>query len=467
MTETRPARRGRACLAAALLAVAALIASCSTSVRGTGRSGLPPLAADSNLSVIGDANTSFDRLARNALSDVFDFWRTAYPSVSGGKTLPELEGGIYSVDDHDITSEDSTNACLSQDPKQVQNNAFFCELDDSIAYDRVGFIPDLVKKYGDYFVALLFGHEFGHAIQDRLGTINELPSIVKETQADCAAGAFTGWVLKFKSPHIRVSPTALDKVLVGYIQLRDPDPHSAADEDTHGDGFDRLSALATGINEGITACYSADWKGRPFTERPFTQDSDYASNGNEPEDQVINAGTPDQGGGGLQPDLNAFWKQAAKSIGKAWSDVKITAASHPRCAAQATSEFGYCPEDNTVYFSQNIADKAYAAGDYALGTLFVYGWGLAVRRHLFGRSVDDEDALIAAGCYAGAYSKSINRDAQPNEQRFLLSPGDMDEASVAVLTMVGSPLAFGDRGSTGLDRIDSFTKGYFGGLSAC
>jgi hypothetical protein len=121
-----------------------------------------------------------------------------------------------------------------------------------------------------------------------------------------------------------------------------------------------------------------------------------------------------------------------------------------------------------VYYSKNVADKAYAYGDYALGTLFVYGWGLAVRHQLFGRDLANADALVAAGCYAGAYSKSINVVTPSDPDRtFTLSPTDMDEATSAVLTMVGDPLAYGARGTTALDRIDSFVKGYFGGLQVC
>ncbi len=95
--------------------------------------------------------------------------------------------------------------------------------------------------------------------------------------------------------------------------------------------------------------------------------------------------------------------------------------------------------------------------------MFVYGWGLAVRHQLFNGSVNDQAALLAAGCYAGAYSKSVNTASTG----FALSPPDMDEATVAVLTMVADPLAFGPQGTLGLDRIESFKKGYFGDLSAC
>jgi len=167
---------------------------------------------------------------------------------------------------------------------------------------------------------------------------------------------------------------------------------------------------------------------------------------------------------GLLPNLNAFWRAKAKTIGKSWSDVAVVEADHPKCGATAQSDFGYCPDDNTVYYSHKIATSAYSFGDYALGTMFTYGWGLAVRHQLFQRSLDDKPALLAAGCYSGAYAKSVNVD---NANGFALSPPDMDEAATAVMTLVGHPEAFGDRGTTGLDRIDSFTLGYFGDLPAC
>ena len=454
----------RATLAWVIGLVVVVVTACSTQVHGSGTSGLPPLASDASLSVVDDAHTDFDRLAKNALTDVITYWQKAYPSISGGKALPALQGKIYSVDDIDLSAAASNEACIDGDPRNIQDNAFYCRLDDSIAYDRVGFLPQLAKTYGPYFVALVFAHEFGHAVQQRLGISASESSIVRETQADCAAGAFTASVLNFSAAHFRIGSAELDKVLVGYIQLRDPTSHSADDKGTHGDGFDRLSALADGINHGATYCYSADWSKRSFTERPFTSDSDYASGGNEPLAQVLDPSPPPTGGG-LQPDLNVYWKQAADTINKDWSDVKIAEATHPPCATNSASEFGYCPDTNTVYYSDDIAKKAYQYGDYALGTLFVYGWGLAVQHQLFGRDLSTSSALLGSSCLAGAYSENVN--VAGGGRSFALSPPDMDEATVAVLTMVGNDLVFGERGTTGLERIGSFTKGYFGGLGAC
>jgi predicted metalloprotease len=99
--------------------------------------------------------------------------------------------------------------------------------------------------------------------------------------------------------------------------------------------------------------------------------------------------------------------------------------------------------------------------------MFSIGWGMAVRHQLFDRSVTDKQALAAAVCYSGAYAQDINVAPQTAGHPLTLSPGDLDEAVSAMLDQVGRDQAFGARGTSGLDRIQSFVKGYKGGLSAC
>jgi predicted metalloprotease len=463
-----------------------LLSGCTVTVAG--RNVPPPTAPNSTLSVVGDSGGTFDQTVKNSLDDVFSFWRRMYPSVSDGKQLPALKGKLYSVDGAHPSAAAKQNECISKaGANAIIDNAFYCELDDSIAWDRNSqhLVPTLGTKYGPLLVAMVFAHEFGHAVQERLGLFNRNErQIVHESQADCASGAFTATVMQNQALHLRATPADLDRALIGYLNVRDDTP---ADQKqiSHGDGFDRIAAVADGFEHGVTECYRPDWAKRTFTERPFTDPRDQQSQGNEPFDQVINAGTRDQGGGGLQPDLNRFWAQAAKSINKPWTDVKIAQADHPKCG-DTSSDFGYCPDDNTVYFNVDFAKQGYNSmsvldidqqtadvtveqnqpGDFALGTLFSYGWGLAVRHQLFDRSLDDGEALLAASCYTGAYAKDINVEPTRRNQ-FTLSPPDMDEATNAVLSVVGLEEAYGSRGTTGLDRVLSFVKGYNGGLHVC
>ena len=491
-----PWRLARSRLVAVAALVALTVSGCASVVDGHPSAALP---ANANLAVIGDSHDSFDTSVKNALSDVMAFWSTAYPTISGGKKLPPIKGGLYSIDGGEVVQTGVVpgpakhEGCVAEKPSFIVDNAAFCTIDDSIVWDRDydHLIGALSKRYGQLVFALAFAHEFGHAIQYRLGTFAHPIEVIKtESQADCAAGAFLATVLAGRAAHfVRPTSQQLDQALLGYLQVRDSTPLSGADI-THGDGFDRISAIDDGLEKGATFCFGSSYlTDRTFTERPFVTDSDYISGGNEPFEAVINPNDPttDQSAGGLQPDLNRFWTAAAKTVNKTFTPVKIAQADHPKCGAGAQSQFGYCPDDNTVYFSLSYAKAAYfsltqrqvdpatgnvtlvdhQAADFALGTLFAMGWGMAVRHQLFGRSLDDAPALLAAACYVGAYSKDINHEPTSTTAQFLLSPPDLDEASSAMLTLVGTDQAFGARGTTGLQRIQAFVKGYNQGLSSC
>ncbi len=479
----------------AVAAVGVLVLSgCSTVIDGRATIVVAP---DANLAVVGGAHGGFDTLAKNALSDVIAFWTAQFPSISNGKQLPSIKGGLYSIDGGGVVSSGTIagpaahEACVAKDPRFIVDNAAYCTSDDSIVWDRdpQHLVGVLVDRFGPLMMALTFAHEFGHALQDRLGIFDTHPLVIDtESQADCAAGAFLASIVSGSAPHFRATPAQIDEALNGYLQVRDPTPVPGGII-SHGNGFDRVSAINDGLIKGPTFCFSKTYFDRKFTERPFVQENDYLSGGNETLAQVLNPNDPtaDQNAGGLEPDLNRFWTAAAQAIGKTFTPVKIAEAAHPKCGASATSEFGYCPDDNTVYYSTDFASKAYYSltatemssstkdvtivtnqpADFALASLFAMGWGMAVRHQLFGRSIDDQAALLSAACYVGAYAKDINRATGDATHTFLLSPPDMDKGTSAMLNLVGLDTAFGARGTTGLARVQAFVKGYNNGLSVC
>jgi hypothetical protein len=169
-----------------------------------------------------------------------------------------------------------------------------------------------------------------------------------------------------------------------------------------------------------------------------------------------------------------------------FAKVKLAAADHPPCAASATTQFGYCTDTNTVYYSNQFAHDAYYSlsaldvdqdtgnisvkhnqpADFALGTMLAIAWGMAARHQFFDKPIDDADGLSSAICYAGAYAENVNNPTGP-VQKFALSPPDLDEATSAVLSLVGLDTAFGVRGTTGLERVSSFVTGFDKGLHSC
>ncbi|WP_375501364.1 hypothetical protein [uncultured Jatrophihabitans sp.] len=453
-------------------------------------------AANATLNVVGvDKSSSFDQTVQNALSDVEAFWKTAYPTISGGKPLEPLKGGLYSVDGLQVakTGEVSGPAgkegCIAESPSFIIDNGAFCLVDDSIAWDRAEthLFAKLAKQYGTLMVALIFAHEFGHAISYRLGVFDRTPklqTIYTESQADCAAGAWAASALKHQAAHfVDTTPEKLDDALEGFLDGRDSTP-GTINEVSHGNGFDRLSALADGLKNGVKYCYSDSYFNRTFTERPFSSQDDYDAGGNQPLADVVDPS-------GLEVrDLNRFWTAAGKLISKTFKPVTLKKADHPKCGGTPTSEFGYCPTDNTVYYSASFAKAAYNSlpgvqfdqdtgdvilvfnqpADFALGELISIGWGLAVRHQFFGADMDGTKALKAAVCYTGAYAKDVNlaqTDPAAKSKILLLSPADLDEAVSALLDLAGQDRAFGARGTTGLDRIQAFNQGYKQSLSSC
>jgi len=485
----RCTHRGRSRAAVTMLLVLALTlgcaAGCTTVVAGHGRIdalGIP---------VHGDSGDRFDTEAKTALADVIAYWQRTYPTIANGAKLPPISGGLYSVDGaaviatHKIPATARQNKCLQRRLTFIIDNAAYCQLDDSIIWDRGTnhLLPVLTRRYGPTLTALVFAHEFGHAVQHRLHitTGNGVRTIDMESQADCAAGAFAGAALAGKAPHVRITTADLDRALEGYFQIRDSTPDTPSDA-THGNGFDRINALQLGIEHGATYCFSRSYlHDRSYTERGYVDPNDYYSQGNQPLAEVL-------GRSGIAPDLNRFWRHAGTLIDQRFTNVRLAEADHPPCgSADPASQFGYCPGDNTVYYSNAFARKAYYSitdvvvnrqdatvslqpdqpGDYALGFLLAVAWGMAARAQFLHRSTTDHDALVAAICYAGAYSEDINRAQTSATHKYVLSPPDMDEATAAVLDLVDLGTAFGPRGTTGLSRVQAFVTGYSGGLAAC
>jgi predicted metalloprotease len=472
-------QRGRAVVS--LVLAAGLAGGCARVVDGSGSIGL---------TVQGDSGSAFDTQAKTALSAVLSYWAATYPSVAKGAALPPLRGKLYSIDGAEVVrthqgpASASDEKCLQKRLGFIIDNAAYCQLDDSIVWDRAPnhLLPVLADTYGSAVTALVFAHEFGHAVQHRLqATHPDERTIDVESQADCAAGAFAAAALDGRTGPLHLTSAELDRALVGYLQIRDSTPDSPADI-SHGDGFDRLNSVQQGIQDGATHCFDpAFLTNRTYTERGYVHDDDYTQGGNQPLPDVLD---PDQ----LVADLNRFWTATAETAGKTFAPVKLVQAAHPACGAvTASSEFGYCPDDNSVYYSAGFAQQAYYSitvpavdstsgavqlqqnqpGDFALGTLMAVGWGMAARHQILGRSTADRDALTAAICDAGAYAEDVNRADYDATHKFILSPPDMDEATSAVLSLVGLDQAFSARGTSGLQRVQAFVKGYTGGFTRC
>ena len=147
-----------------------------------------------------------DDLAADALADLEAYWTETLPEVFGEEFVPAA-GGYFSVDPDDVDPAEYPDGvgCGAQ-PLAAENNAFYCVASgapnsDAITYDRA-FLGELADGYGEFIPALVMAHEFGHAIQARVGAPG--PSIATETQADCLAGTWTRWVAEGSADRTRI-----------------------------------------------------------------------------------------------------------------------------------------------------------------------------------------------------------------------------------------------------------------------
>ncbi len=106
--------------------------------------------------------------------------------------------------------------------------------------------------------------------RSRTGPANaEQPTLLKEQQADCFAGAWTKRVADGDAEKIKLKGGNLDGALAAMIQFRDPVGTGANEEGAHGSGFDRTNVFQTGFDGGAEACVDFFTNPPPVVEIPL------------------------------------------------------------------------------------------------------------------------------------------------------------------------------------------------------
>jgi predicted metalloprotease len=451
--------------AAALSAVLPLVLSgCATIVIGEGSPLAPPVvdAAEGEVPITGADDSAIDELARNALADLESFWAQQFPEVYG-EEFPPLQGGYFSVDPDDVdTSAYPDGVSCGSDPREVEDNAFYCQADgapnsDSITYDR-SFLAELADQFGPFIPDLVMAHEFGHAVQARVGF--PPASIVAETQADCFAGAWTAWVAAGEAEHTTIRQVELDELLRGYLQLRDPVGTSLNEEAAHGSYFDRVSAFQEGFADGVGACRDNFTTQRIFTQGKFSdEDLQTGGNapGNAPYDEIYEI---------IDDTLPEFWDALfTTSLGARFEPpvVERFQTDAPGCAPE-NLDLVYCADEGAVGIDEaDLARDAYEIGDFAVATAVSIPYALAARDQR-GLSTDDAEAIRSAVCLTGSYGFALFAgDFAP----IGISPGDLDESVIFLLSYGTDPDVLPDVDLTGFELVDVFRTGFVVGSEAC
>jgi predicted metalloprotease len=394
-------------------------------------------------------------VVQRALADIERYWTATYPTISGGSAFQPIQGGY-----HPYTESQPPPACGGEEGV-YQPNAFYCPVGDFIAWDAEKLIPQLQTTFGQLLVALVMAHEYGHAVQHRLG-VTDQPSVVVELQADCFAGAWLADAKAGRSPSFSaITPAEIDRALAGILQLRDQPGTSATAEGAHGNAFDRIQALQDGVRNGATECAGYNAGNLPVTEVPFTSQQDAATGGNLPYAQAVDA---------LVEDAAGYWARAYPQLtGQPWKELTVKPfdpAAPPACAdpdAIAGGAAFYCPQGDFIAFDnvQLGPDLYDSAGDNAVGMLIGDLYARAAQ-HRRGQPTQGNGQLTV-DCLNGSWMNDLlHRDAGSRTTQ--LSPGDLDEA-VAALLAFGQAAA--GTGPSGFDRIAAFRDGVMKGLSAC
>ncbi|MEU2349211.1 neutral zinc metallopeptidase [Modestobacter sp. NPDC049651] len=465
-----PARAALRALVGALVAVLVLSGCGARLVRGEASPKQAPVSdvAPQDLPIVGAADDDVDRIARNALVDLNTYWAHQFPEVYRRQFTP-LAGGYFSVDpaDLDPAAYPGGEIGCGQEPSAVEDNAFYCSADegtrngDAIQYDR-SFLRELAGSSGrfvQFIPALVMAHEFGHAVQGRVGYPRPPYSIAIETQADCFAGAWTKWVALGQAQHSSIRPAELDEVLRGYLLLRDPVGTGAGAQEAHGSYFDRVSAFQEGFDDGPTACRDDFGEQRQYTQARFS-DQDLLSNGDASYRVTVGTFVPEA--------LPEFWTGAFTALGRGAfqrPDVAPFSRRAPACAADRGEDLVYCEDGDRVgYDETDLVRPLYEdVGDYAVLTAVAVPYALAAREQL-GLSTGDRDAVRSAVCLAGAFTQAV---LAGRSQVISISPGDVDESVRFLLEYGTQPEVLGDAGLTGFQLVDVFRGGVFEGLPAC
>ena len=421
----------------------------------------PPTAKKpdtSNIKIEGDPSTPVNKLAISAIADLQNFWGEQFPKLYD-KDFKPVGGGLYA-----LTPDSESGPECASNYGDVAGNAFYCKLDDSVAWDASGLLPDLQTKYGDFVIPIVLAHEFGHAVQQRSGYFDQNKlTVSSELQADCFAGAWSKHAQDDKV--FDVNAADLDRALAGILDLRDSPGTNVQDPSAHGSGFDRVSAFQDGFDNSVEKC--KDYKdGDPVVlELPFTDEQDAASEGNAPYDSIVN---------GVPYDLEDYWTQVYPELteGKAWQPLKgekpFDPNEPPMCGDQSAKGYAlfYCvPEDYVGWDNVERMPQIYAqGGDYALATLLATQWGLAALTRL-GDDSDEKTSTARGDCLAGAYTASVILYNRKDTSSFHISPGDLDEGIKALLLFRGE----GDvnRQGAGFDRVRAFREGVIDGAQPC
>ena len=427
-------------------------------------------AADAKLEVENTDGGEMDRLAINAVADLYDYWDEALPKNFDGEKFTHIERLVS----YDSTSD--TMTLCGATTKEFEN-AFYCGGggEDLIAWDRGVLLPELAETFHPISVVGVLAHEMGHAVQFRLGEKSNMsqstPTIVREQQADCYMGNFMRYVAEDKAKHFQLNTgEGLNQILATLFSIRDPAGYDHMTEGAHGLAFDRVYAFQEGFTKDPKRCAEMDTDeidGR-IAEQERSEKDEQAGGEADLSDKTL---------GLLQDSLDEAFKDNGAE------QPEITQNGSKCQQGEATSPATYCPEENIVGIDldklKQIAEvpedgrapskEGTGIGDFAAFAEIASRYTLAIQKQV-GADLQNENAGLRTACLTGAWTKTtVDDDPDKTDEKLHLAVGDLDEA-VAELLQDTSLIAAdvnGKQVKSGFARVEAFRRGYFDGSGSC
>jgi predicted metalloprotease len=395
----------------------------------------------------------FSGNADETIADLQAYWAATMPEVYGQSYEAIPADRLFPYSEENPPPGCGTRGSIPY--AQVAGNAFYCGLNDFVAWDTQQLFPRLSDQFGAFAPALVLAHEWGHAVQARVG-FQRAPTVYLEQQADCFAGAWAQHVASGDSA-LSLSSADLDRALAGMLQLSDPVGVDASQEGAHGNGFDRVGAFQDGVERGAAACARHQTDPPPVTEAGFTSQADYLSGGDMSLDELVPA---------LTDALDAYWSQ---TMGSDVATPELVAASGAAACDDGddggvlVASVSYCPSTGEILYDPATLREAHSqVGDFAAGLLVAAEWSSAVQ-HDLGNPLGTDAARRTSECLTGAFTASLDGSTRRTTgDGITLSPGDLDEV---VTMLVGAP--GGDEHGSAFARVAAFRTGYVDGAGTC
>ena len=435
-----------------------------------------------------DANKpvrEYDAFVAVAVADIERWWGETFPELYGEEWEP-LDGGVWAGYPE---RQSDLPGCGEERTRYEDLNlyvAFYCDFDDFLMYDDgdQSLLAALASQFGPAVMGIVLAHEFGHAVQSRIGALDQfLATIYTEQQADCFSGAWAGQAYRGESPMLRLGDADVRAGLIAMLEVRDPVGTDQFMPGGHGSAFDRVGAFQEGFVSGAQRCSELLEEPLPLMPNQFQSASDLEREGNASYD-CSDDPDPDctPAVEFLADDINHFWSTALGGSFPTLRPEPVDDVNGVSCAdgVRLADDVLLCPSEGTVVYEEpDVVDLYRNFGDFTLGYFYGIAWAERAQQ-VEGTTLQGEPRALLNDCFTGAWVGDITPEPQTGlptrtgdrdgdgveDVPVTSSPGDLDEA-------IRMAIVFGDEGAnvnrfgSPFEKIESFRAGVLGGIDAC